>query len=257
MIANIECLVDACNSLKIAYRFLDKNHNFVAVGTEKVFYFSNSSTPLNNEEAASICKDKEFSYNLLHEVIRMPNIKSYFDPYRPDFIQYREFDSLEAIAKDMLESFTFPFVVKRNAGFQGKNVFIRNDPESVHDAVKTIFDQNSKDYDFVALAQEYVAAKKEFRVVALNKKIMLAYDWKNNFEIVEPGSDLFLQLEHFIAPLFTKFELNWSGLDIILNTEDKLWLIELNSKPGFEHFVEARGKETIVKVYEEVLRGLI
>lgn len=253
MIINIECLIDACDTLSIPYRFIDKNHNFVAIGSEP-YYFSNCSTPLNTEQVSTICKDKEFSYELLHEVVHTPKTKGYFDIQREDFKEYREFITLPEIVQDILKSFTLPCIVKRNGGSKCNNVFVCNTPDDVTNSVTKIFDHNSKDYDFVVLAQDYINPRKELRVIILNKKIVLIYDWSNNFEIIESDNSLFVQIEKFIKPIFTKLDLKWAGLDIIIDNRGDLHLIELNSRPGFENFVKEKGKEKIIKIYEEMLK---
>ena len=76
MISNIECLVTACKELNISYSFLDKNQNCVAVGTEPFSFFINASNPLNDESVAVLIKDKEFAYNALKDIVRMPETRA-------------------------------------------------------------------------------------------------------------------------------------------------------------------------------------
>ena len=255
MIVNIQCLTKACDLLAIPYRFLDKNRNFVAVGNTPV-YFSNCSTPWNSEEVAHICKDKEFAYDLLSDVVTMPKTRGYFDPFRRDYKEYIQFDSIDVIAKDIVNSFALPCVIKRNAGSRAKNVFVCSTETEIEAALRTVFDQQSKEYDFVALAQAYIQPARELRVVTLNKKVVFVYDWSNEYTIIGKDSELFKKIEQFVAPIFTNLDLNWSGLDIIVDEHGKLHLIELNSKPCFEKFVENKGDKEIVEIYKKMLASL-
>jgi len=48
-------------------------------------------------------------------------------------------------------------------------------------------------------------------------------------------------VEYFCKPIFENCELRYTGLDIALDKDDKFWLIEANSAPGFNYFVRDCG----------------
>lgn len=255
MIANIKAVVEAALKLGISHTFIDRNHNIVLLGNR--FYFANAATPLNHEDVSTICKDKEFTYHILNGMVTMPKTKGYFDPNRADFKEYREFDSIVHIMEDIAKEFSFPVMVKRNRGEGGKNVIKCTNAAEVTKALQTIYNQNSKQYDYVALAQEYIEPKVEFRVTVFNKKVELVYTWIDKKPtIVRNNTAIYKTIEEFVAPIFGKIDLMWAGIDIIQDYNGKLHLLELNSKPGFNNFCEHNGLLPLVELYKKVLSHL-
>ena len=61
-------------------------------------------------------------------------------------------------------------IVKRNRGSAGNNVLLCETKEQVQAAIATVFNVNSKDYDYVCLAQEYIDIRHEYRAVFFNQK---------------------------------------------------------------------------------------
>jgi len=259
MISNIECLVTACKELNISYSFLDKNQNCVAVGTEPFSFFINASNPLNDESVAVLIKDKEFAYNALKDIVRMPETRAYFDPAHDEYGLYKTFNSHKETAEDILKSFALPIMIKRNKGARSVHVFRADTQEEIQKAITTVFDQKNKDYDYVALAQTYIPSKTEYRVIVLDRKIEIAYEknlekWK---ALIVKDRKTLQELQKFIAPIFKTIPLRWSGLDIVRGTDNKLYLLELNSKPGFEYFTQNNDKKIIVDIYKKILEKLL
>lgn len=256
MIPNIEYLVEACKELKIPYSFLDKNQNCVAVGQAPFKYFINASNPLNNESVAVLVKDKEFAYKALDRVVQMPPTKAYFDPAHDEYGLYKTFDSQKEIVEDITRSFTFPLMMKRNRGARTVHVFKCNTKEEVEKTLTTIFDQKNKDYDYVALAQTFIPSTTEYRVIVLDGKIELVYEKNLSAGVAKHITDSATidKLQKFIYPIFKTIPLRWSGLDIISGTDGNLYLLELNSKPGFGYFLQNNKKEIIVEIYKKILR---
>jgi glutathione synthase/RimK-type ligase-like ATP-grasp enzyme len=255
MIANIKAITQAAEKLGLPYKFIDKNHNVVCI--KDTFYFSNAATPLNREDVADICKDKEFTYNILKDSIKTPKTKGYFDPHRDDHKAYRTHNSLTEIAEDISSNFTFPIMVKRNRGERGLNVIKCSTKSEALEALEKIYDQSSKHYDYVALAQEYIEPKDEFRVTVLNRKVVLMYTWVDKKPtIVSENDSLFKTIEDYLAPVFEKIDLVWAGIDIVRDKNNEFHLLELNSKPGFNHFCEHNGLEPLTQVFEKVLSHL-
>ena len=160
-----------------------------------------------------------------------------------------------------------------NKGSHGDNVFLCKTAEEVDHAINKIFDSNSKFYDYIALAQEYLPIQKEYRVIIFREKIIFAYEknieeaqfvgnlsplhWENSRAILVKDEGLINEFKNFISPIFTQLDLIFGGLDIVIDKDNQMWLIELNSKPGFEYFVACNGYDEVVKMYEILLRDLL
>lgn len=260
MIANIQCLITACEELDIPHSFLDKNQNCVRIVRRPAsnIYFINASNPLNDESVAVLVKDKEFSYNTLKDVVRMPHTKAYFDPAHDEYGLYKTFNSQKEIVKDISKSFVLPLMMKKNAGSRSTCIFLCKTKKEVEKAIKTIFDQKNKDYDYVALAQTYIPSTTEYRVIVLDGKIELTYE--KNLEKAEAriitDPEIITKLQNFVDPIFKTIPLRWSGLDIIEDTDRNLYLLELNSKPGFGYFLQNNDKKIIVEIYKKILKKL-
>jgi len=271
MYSNTECLMAACKNLNIPFRLVDDKTNFVEVQHKKLYYFVNNAVPINSTTSAYICKDKDFTYRILSPYIRMPKSLAYLDPNcQEKFIEYLSYFSIDEILKDISGKLDFPLVIKRNAGSQGNNVFLCNNTKEVETNIKEIFNHASKDYDYIALAQEYIPIQQEYRVIILNGKIELVYeknisdatfignisplhfDGAKAITISEP--DLIKKLTEFITPIFERFDIKYAGLDIAIDKHNNFFLIELNSKPMFDHFTKDNGMEKIIELYEKILK---
>ena len=273
MITNIKCLTQACDELGISYQFLDDNKNFVGVGDKYKYYFVNTRTPFNEESVARICKDKYFSYLLLKDVINTPKTDSFLDPgTKEEYLQYLKEPTQEDIVKNILHNYTLPVVVKRNTGAQGVNVFLCRSEGEVKDAVATIFDKESKNYDYVALVQQYIELETEFRVVVYDQEIQFVYEkdiknasfvdnlsplhWRGAQAILIKNEEFIQKLDQFIKPIYKKFNLNYAGFDIGLDKSGNLWLIEINTHPGFGYFVKDNGEDELVGMFKRILNSL-
>jgi hypothetical protein len=115
---NTRCVRAACDRLGIPYTIHDEYGNFLSVDLGRPFLFANAATPFNSSAVDKVCKDKEFTWKLLADVVQMPKTKGYFDPYPMDeqYAGYIRETDYEAIADDISNQFSFPMIVKMNAG---------------------------------------------------------------------------------------------------------------------------------------------
>jgi glutathione synthase/RimK-type ligase-like ATP-grasp enzyme len=272
-IPNIRCLAMACDQLNIPYQYYDKNHNFIAITLDQIYYFANASTPLNSHSIAKICKDKQFTYQVIQDVVRMPRTSGFLNPdCDPKFHKYLTHFSIEEITKAITESFLLPVIIKKNAGSQGVNVFLCNTPQEIHLSLTKIYDKNSYLFDYIALAQQHVNIAHEFRVIIYNKQILLTYEkdisqalfvgnlsplhFENSKAVLLTDQVMIKRLQDFIQPIFSKIAINFAGLDIVLDKDNNMWLLELNSSPGFEHFVKDNSDEPLISMYQKILLDL-
>jgi glutathione synthase/RimK-type ligase-like ATP-grasp enzyme len=277
MSVHTRCLVEACNRLGLPYSFIANDENFLRIERSgRRYYFPGASTPFNDGATSKICRDKEFSYKLLKDVIAMPKSMGFVDPEGPEkYRGYARVDSAEGIVKKICSEFNLPVIVKRNSGSQGQHVFLCKNREEVEAAVQKVFERDIEKpdkYDHVVLAQEYIEGKREYRAVVFEKKILLLYEkdisgaeftgnlsplhWDNSKAVHIKDEKLIERMQAFTAPIYPLLDLRYGGLDIIEDAEGNLSLVELNSRPGFGRFAEDNGSEPLVQMYQKILKSL-
>lgn len=273
MLPIVQCVVQACECLKIPYSFLDDHQNLVRVELSKPYYFINYTSPLGRHDTVRICRDKEFTYRIIKNVIQTPRTTGYLDPLcRAELRKYAKFINIAEISAAIQREYTLPVVVKRNQGTRGRNVFLCRAPEEITIALQQIFNPNAKGYDYVAIAQTYIPIHREFRVILFFEEILLIYQknitgatftgnlsplhWENSRaeQITDPM--LWQQIRDFIAPLSHVLELQFSGLDIAQDFDGNWWLIEINSQPDFELFIRDNGEAPVIEIYKKILTRL-
>lgn len=265
---HIKCLTQACENLNKQYQYLDTDKNLIRVDMGNTLFFQSNRTPFNTEVTASICRDKEHSYRLLHKQIAMPKTIGFLDVNIGDqYRNYVRYNSKSSIINKIEKEFNYPVVVKRNSGALGINVFLCPDRKMVSTALDQIFNRNNSNYDYVALAQEYIQAKKEFRVVFFRGELLLCYQrvsendkfgaryWDTNMghAIHINCSEELSALSKFVDPALKLPGLNYVGFDIIKNNQDDYILIEMNSGPKYNNYVKSNGTKKIIAMYEKIL----
>ncbi len=265
---HIKCLTQACDNQKIKYQSLDNENNVIKIALGEGLLFQQNRTPFNTEVIASICKDKGHTYQILHTQVAMPKTIGFLDFNTHDHFQkYVNYPSQDAIISEIENVFSYPVVVKRNRGALGINVFLCRDRTAVETALDEIFNRMSCSYDYIALAQEYIQPKQEFRVVYFRKEHLLCYQrvsenkefglryWDTNkghaLPINEPEE--LSALEQFIQPALELPGLNYVGFDIIKNHQGEYRLLEMNSGPKYNHYIQSCGEEKIIAMYEKML----
>ena len=274
MLNNTRLMLKACDKLNLSYDILHRNGNFVKVKiNDKEHFFVNNSVPLLSQSISKILIDKDYNYQLLHEVVSMPQNISYLSPFCDEkYHEYLEFKTIEEIKNNILEQFSLPVIVKKNKGSGGTNVFLCHSEEKIYSSVQAIFDINDKKCDYIAIAQEYINIKKEYRVVCLHHKLMLAYEknidnavfqgnlsplhWEGATAIKIEDEKLLNEISEFLAPIFTKIDLKYGGFDVVIDENDKLWLIEINSHPDFTIFTKFNDESIIIDLFKKLLLSL-
>jgi len=274
MIINIKCLTTACDKLSVPYSFIDEEHNVVELKIkDKKYLFLHTTTPFNNESEAHLFLDKYYTYKLLSKNVNMPFTKSYMDPTVDSrYLHYLNYKSIDEITQDISNNFSYPLVIKMNKGARGRNIHRCNSKEETELAINKVFDKQSRDYDYIMLAQEYIKIQKEFRVIFFKNKIVLIYEkdfskaefsnnlsplhMNNSFAKEVKDTSLHDKINDFTKEIYPLTNLNFAGLDIILDENNKFYLLEISSKPGFEFFARDNGEETLTKMYEDMIREL-
>lgn len=273
---NIECLKKACEQEKIEYKIIHEAGSFIRVfKNDNYFDFIANQTPLNSQAASKVSIDKEFHYEILKNHSRMPKTVSIFYPEASKkYEKHKDVTNYIESADKVEKELSYPLVLKMNRGSRGLNVFVVNNREELIQKLKIIFNKDSKDFDYVALAQEMIQIKNEFRVVFLDNEIKLVYEKvkgknKNSSKInISPlhtdesraelvvDSELINRIGEFIEPVLRESGLRYGGLDVAVDINNELVLIEINSAPSFDYFIRDNGDLKIVELYRDILKVL-
>ncbi|QSJ18504.1 alpha-L-glutamate ligase [Nostoc sp. UHCC 0702] len=275
MNTNIRLLIAACEQLNMKFEILHANHNLMRVFiNEKPYYFTNFCTPFLSQSISQIFKDKDYTYSLLKDKVSVPTTKAFLSPFCDEkyktYLVYQDIDSILEVIKQTL---LMPIIVKRNSGSSGNNVFLCQTEEDIKLSLKQIFDVKSKDYDDVALAQEYIDIAHEYRAIIFKNELLLLYEkskaeakyvgnlsplhWEGAKAIHITEKKLISAIKNFIKPIYQDFSIDYGGFDIALDKNGKYWLIEINSHPNFDIFIRNNSEAIIVEMFKKMLQALI
>lgn len=267
---NAELLQKACTISNIQFQILDDFGNLILIKkNNKKYYFHGNHTPLNDSMVTRLSQDKEFHYRILNKHIKMPLTFGYLDPnVHKKYAEYKMFNSIDHIVGEILNNFTFPMIIKRNKGSEGQNVFLVKNENKLVSSLKKIYKKNYS-YDYLAIAQEYIKPRSEYRVVVLNSKIELMYKkdttdakrktnlsplhWEGSKTVKILNEEFIEKMQSFLNPIFDVINLKFGGIDVIEDENGKLWLIEINSSPGFHYYVKDNGEEDVVELYGKMI----
>ncbi|MEH2366801.1 ATP-grasp domain-containing protein [Nostoc sp.] len=273
MLDNVSLLLKACENLNISYEILHPSENLVKIKlNSKQHYFCNYSTPLLNQAVAHLLKDKEYTYHVLNKKVKLPRTVGFLSPFcDTKYKIYLKFPTIQDIVLEIKEKFETPVIIKRNSGASGHNVFLCKNINEIGTALKEIFNLNSK-YDYVALAQEFIQIKSEYRAVFLNKELVLLYEkdisdakfvgnlsplhWDGAKAKYINDPEILSEITNFAQPVFEELDLDYGGFDIVLDRDNQYWLIEINSHPNFGIFIRDNGEEHVLKIFEKMLISL-
>ncbi len=275
MLTNISLLLEACGELNIPYEILHPSQNLIRIryGGED-YFFVNYMTAFDSGSLAQIFKDKEYTYQLLKYQINTPKTLSFVSPHCEEkYKKYLIFPDIESIVLEVNKNFAFPVIIKRNRGSGGNNVFLCKSREQIQEALEIIFNVNSKDYDYVALAQDYIEIAREYRAVFCKEKLVLLYekdksqaDFAGNLSPLHwegakaqhiTNSRIISEIEDFVKPVFAEIAIDYAGFDIALDTKGAYWLIEINSSPNYDIFVRDNDRQIVVTMFKGILESLV
>ncbi|MBH8574515.1 alpha-L-glutamate ligase [Nostocaceae cyanobacterium CENA369] len=271
MITNIRLVLAAAKELDLDFEILHPNQNLVkVVVNEKPYYFTNYSTPFLSQSISKIFKDKDYTYHLLKDTVNLPKTKAFLSPYCKEiYKEYLLYLDIDSMIGEIKATFNLPLIIKKNAGSAGNNVFLCQDINEVKLSLEQIFNVNSKEYDYVALAQEYIDIAREYRTIIFNNELLLLYE-KSKFEAKFIGNlsplhwegakaihitdkKIIASIENFVRPIFQEFSVDYGGFDIAVDKNGKYWLIEINSHPNFDIFIRDNNETIIVEMFKKML----
>ncbi|MEH1779386.1 MAG: YheC/YheD family protein [Nostoc sp.] len=274
MLDNVLLLLKACKNLNINYEIIHPAENLVKIKlNNQHHYFCNYSTPIINQAVAQIIKDKEYTYHILNKKVKLPRTVGFLSPFCDlQYKIYLKFPSFQDIILEIKENFETPVIVKRNSGSSGHNVFLCQNTDEVETALQEIFNINDKKYDYVAIAQEFINIKSEYRAVFLNKELVLLYEkditdakfignlsplhWDGAKAKYINDQQILSEIADFARPIFEELDIDYGGLDIVLDRDNQYWLIEINSHPNYTIFTRDNGEEPVLRIFEKMLISL-
>ncbi len=265
-------LLKACNNLKINYEVIHKHNIAIKVNLNPPLFFIHHFKPFDREDITKICNDKDLSYTILKSHINLPKWKAFLDPHcKPKYQPLSRFLDYDKITKYIVQEFDLPVIIKRNFGSAGNKVFRCKDSKEIKNSLLKIYDRNDK-YDYIALAQQYIKLKHEYRVIMYKGKNLLTYEkdiseatlkdnisplhWKNAKAIEIKDEKVNNKLEKFLNPIYKDLGFIFIGADVIIDENDRLWLIEINKSPGLEIFIDHNGLNSVIKMFETILKDL-
>jgi len=143
-------------------------------------------------------------------------------------------------------------------------------PTQVVKAINTIFDKQTAMYDYIALAQEYVPTDREYRFICFRGSPVLTYEryldgqrfkvkyWESpEGKILNVGNPIIEELLEFVQPVYNHLDLGFCGFDILRNVQGELYLLELNSAPGFQNYIDLQGPAEIVQMYKKIFKTFL
>lgn len=272
LIVTHQAIINACEKLHIPYILTHKDNILLTVNLDKPLYFVQAHTPFDREDIYRICKDKDLSYTMLKGICNVPKWMSFLDPeVTKEYENFIHEKSIQEIINTVAD-WSRPLIVKRNQGSKGVNVFLCETTAQITQAFNSIFDQNSKHYDYVGLAQEYIQPEAEYRVIAYKGKALLAYKkdisnahftsnlsplhWEGSKAVHITDPNLLKQFESYIAPIFKKLPIVYIGFDIIKRVNGPFYLIEMNKSPGVDIFVRDNGLDPVTQMYIQIIEDL-
>lgn len=266
------CLSQVCDELNIPYEFMDGNQALMCLkfGSKRHFVINNT-LGLNSDIHQHLMRDKYYAYRLLSPKIFMPVTYSYCDPdpsYK--FFKHATFLDLNQIADDILGRLACPVIVKRNSGTQAKNVYLCQDRQQIQSALTRIYSKQQIEYDHVAIAQEYIKPKHEYRVIAFNGSMEFVYRKFHKRAEFRGGTDLELwnretddqlveeetlrsAMQSMVTAVMNILPVRYTGMDVIEDEKGKLWLLEMNGSPLFSGYVERNDLAPLLNLFRKIV----
>ncbi|NCN51055.1 MAG: hypothetical protein GW762_01530 [Candidatus Pacebacteria bacterium] len=268
-------LSQVLDALKIPYSLVDADESVIAFkppGTTTVRYVINTIMGVNSESDTRLCSDKAYTYDLIKDVVAMPETRRYLDPdgRYPD---YHAFESQAEIIADIRQTFReMPLIIKKNRGSMGNGVYLCQNWEEVTAAVAATFRKDFAGYDYLCIAQTALSIQTEWRVIMYKGKLQFMYEkdiqaaqftgnlsplhWENSTAKIETDVALQAEIQAFLDPFFTVWQLPYGGFDVVRDTNGKLWQIEVNSHPAFSIFLRDNDPEPLRQLFRTLVKDM-
>ena len=193
----------------------------------------------NRADFIKMCDDKSLTFiHCANEGIKMPLTITAPLVYTSSVDVHTEF--LDSV----IEKLGFPMVVKKVYGSLGQGVYLVKDKEELLKLYLEICHSP-------VLFQKYISTSKSktIRVIIIDRKVFGAFvrinsqDFRSNFGTTAGG----LKLEKgekyvsFAAKIAEKLDIEYAGIDLLIDESEEPTLCEINSNAFFEEFEKVTG----------------
>lgn len=246
---SIKALKQAITELQVPFVAVDGFEDALIIAGGICMY---GVTPFNSDSAAFICRDKAMFYKILNGSVVTPRTVSVVDPQGvyPTGVVVESIDN----SLKKASGFSYPRIVKMNAGDTGRNVYRVDTEIEMRAAIAAIFNKGSKDYDFIALIQEYIPRTREIRVVIADRDVMYMYD-RNTGDFIEGPA--VQEITDMAKIILGRIDLSWCALDFIESNTGAFYFIEANTRPGFDSLIAKHGERPLIEAYKKGLTAFL
>ncbi|MBN2349294.1 MAG: hypothetical protein JXJ22_10675 [Bacteroidales bacterium] len=160
---------------------------------------------------------------------------------------------------EMDQEFNFPLIVKPDQGKRGDGVELVNDKDELNIYIRNFFSKNTIPNTFL-IVQEYIKVIKEFRGIVIGGEVIGLCEkipGQDKIRLNAAKGSLLMQVENNeIKQFIEKHSSNKGiiGVDVVINDEQKLYILESNRAPGWKYFMKATGINVGEKIIDFVFQ---
>ena len=193
----------------------------------------------NRADFIKLCDDKMLTFiRCANEGIKMP--KTIAGPLIYTDLNPCNFKFLDKVVKEI----GLPMVVKKVYGSLGEGVYLVRTKEELINLYQEI-------YRNPILFQEYIKSSygQSIRVLVINGKVFGSFnrindrDFRSNFGSEASGKTIENPAKYhdFAQKIANKLQIEYAGIDLLINEDDQPILCEINSNAFFEEFEKVTG----------------
>lgn len=268
---SLECLQLACQRRGLDCATASANGHVLRLARQgRPLYFLRNKHPFNDYVAARLAEDKGYQHELFSRAgIPVPATLQIFNPFADDrFNRYKTHGSIEAIAADVEQRFTYPVLLKKYHSSLAQGVFLERCRAAFCRRLQLLC-ENSGYLDNILLIQEYVAGP-EYRIVASQGELLLAYEKQGTGAAedlnplhqaggqavkVEEG-ELLRELGELTCRVAGVIDLGFYAIDLIRAAAGPR-VLEINPNPFCFFYNRSNGREDFVRLYERLLEKYV
>lgn len=249
------CVEKACQLAGLSFRYLDQDKIMAEVVYPDLtnLFFIHNKNPFNNFTSARVCQDKSLQAQIYSKSnIQHPKTKMYFNPLASkSFNNYKQFQNIDTLKKDIIISFSYPFFLKKNISSLSKDVHLIRNEEDLENHISRYFTQNSTN---ILIIQSQIIGQ-EYRVISWRGFPLLAYEKGSKFSKYKPIARKLdpAQFQEIANKIYKTLNIDFCGIDII-KSNNKLYVLETNANPACFYYNKHNGREDFTQVYLRCLQ---
>ena len=270
ILESLRCLETACRNLGVVYEPVSVDGNVIRVVKDgKPLYFLRNKHPFNDYVSGRLAEDKGYQAELFGQAdVVMPKTLTVFNPLADRrFDRYKTHASVADIVTDVVQTLSFPVVVKRNRGSMAQGVYLETDPDGLHTRLQGLCVDSSR-FDNVLLIQAFVEGP-EYRIVASQDRLLLAYEKQNDAQregedlnplhqsggmaipVIDDG--LLADFRVLACDINRVLDLGFYAIDLIAGA-DGFCVLEVNPNPICHFYNMHNGRVDFVQIYQYLVQ---